>query len=151
MSGKEYSVKGFVGHQLGLTAGVLRKAFASRITKSAESISPEQFVVLVRLSSGQGFNQNEIAEYLLKDDASITRILDSLEKKGLAVRKKAEHDRRANIAFITERGTALVEKVFPMVERLNGQLLEGIEADQIENVFVFLEKLRENAMNISTL
>jgi len=150
MSIKEYSVKGFIGHQVGLTAGVLRKAFASRITMSAESISPEQFVVLVRLSSGQGFNQNEIAEYLLKDDASITRILDSLEKKGLAVRKKAEHDRRANIAFITDRGTLLVEKVFPMVEQLNVSLLEGIEADHVEIVFRFLEKLRENAMNIST-
>jgi len=88
MSGKEYSVTGFIGHQVGVTAGVLRKAFASRITRSAESISPEQFVVLARLSFGQGFNQNEMG-YLLKDDASITRILDSLEKKGLAVRKKS--------------------------------------------------------------
>jgi len=137
MSGKEYSVTGFIGHQVGVTAGVLRKAFASRITRSAESISPEQFVVLARLSFGQGFNQNEMG-YLLKDDASITRILDSLEKKGLAVRKKVEHDRRANIAFITDSGTALVEKVFPVVEQLDASLLEGIEADQIEMFLCFL-------------
>lgn len=145
MKNNKYTLKRFIGYQIGTTANVLRTVFAARITRDAENSSPEQFAVLVLLSSGEGLNQNEIAEYVLKDDATITRILDSLEKKKLAVRKKSEHDRRTNLAYITPQGMALVEKVFPKVKRLNERLLEGIGEEEVQVAFRILEKLRKNA------
>ena len=148
MEGNELTVKKLIGHQIGITANLLRTIFAARITRYAENISPEQFAVLVCLHSGDGLSQNVIAEYVLKDDATITRILDSLEKKKLAVRKKAEHDRRSNLAYLTPKGKGLVEKVFPKVKELNERLLEGVGSDQIGVAFEVLEKLRENAARI---
>ena len=123
--------------------------FTARITRYNDNISPEQFAVLVRLSISDGLSQNVIAEYVLKDDATITRILDSLEKKKLAVRKKARHDRRSNLAYLTPKGKELVEKMLPEVKELNRCLLEGVDGDQAEAAIKVLEKLRENAMNIS--
>ncbi len=145
---KAYSVKKLIGHQIGITANLLRTVFASKITKDADNISPEQFSVLVCLSSGEGFCQNAIAEYVLKDDATITRILDSLEKKNLAKRKKAEHDRRSNLACLTPRGRVLVETVFPRVEELNKRLLEGIGEEEAQTAIRVLKLLRKNAENI---
>lgn len=145
---KELTVKRFIGHQIGITANLLRTVFTARITKYADNISPEQFAVLVCLRSGDGLSQNAIAEYVLKDDATITRILDSLEKKKLAVRKKAEHDRRSNLAYLTPRGRELIKTVFPKVKHLNERLLDGIEEDQIQVVFEVLAKLRDNARKI---
>ncbi|ASQ90750.1 MarR family transcriptional regulator [Prosthecochloris sp. GSB1] len=148
MSKQQYTVKGLLGHEIGITSGVLRRVFAARIRTQADNISPEQFAVLVRLSSGEGLTQNEIADYVLKDDATITRVLDSLEKKGLALRKKSDHDRRANLAFITSRGKALVEKVFPMLEKIHEKLREGIGEGELATAIRVLERLRNNAMQL---
>ncbi|UZJ38436.1 MULTISPECIES: MarR family winged helix-turn-helix transcriptional regulator [unclassified Prosthecochloris] len=142
------AIKKLIGHQIGITANILRTLFAAKITKYADNISPEQFAVLARLHSKNGLSQSVIAESVLKDDATITRILDSLEKKKLAVRKKAEHDRRSNLAYLTPQGRKLVEKVFPKVKYLNDHLLEGIEKEHIRVVFEVLAKLRENAVKI---
>lgn len=149
MREKENPVKKFIGHQVGITANLLRTVFTARITRYNDNISPEQFAVLVRLSISDGLSQNVIAEYVLKDDATITRILDSLEKKKLAVRKKARHDRRSNLAYLTPKGRELVEKMLPEVKELNRCLLEGVDGDQAKVAIKVLEKLRENAMNIS--
>ncbi len=145
MEHKEYSVKHMIGHQVGITSNALRRVFTARITKD-EDISPEQLAVLMRLSSGRGFSQSEIADDLFKDDATITRVLDVLEKKKLAVRKKAEYDRRANIAFITPKGRATVERLAPLVEEINEELLEGIEPGMVDILFDVLHKLRGNAL-----
>ncbi|MCG8341480.1 MAG: MarR family winged helix-turn-helix transcriptional regulator [Chlorobiales bacterium] len=148
MREKENPVKKFIGHHVAITANLLRTVFAARVTRYNDNISPEQFAVLVRLSISDGLSQNVIAEYVLKDDATITRILDSLEKKKLAIRKKAPHDRRSNLAYLTSKGRELVEKMLPEVRGLNKCLLEGIDGDQVKVVFEVLEKLRENAANV---
>ncbi len=148
MEPQEYTVKGLFGHEIGVTSGVLRKVFASRIKRVAGGISPEQFAVLVRLSSGEGFHQNEIAEYVLKDDATITRILDSLEKKGLAGRRRSAEDRRANIAFITRTGMSLVEQVFPLITGLQTELTRGISREEEALVIDILSRVRSNALGM---
>ncbi|NEX11421.1 MAG: MarR family transcriptional regulator [Prosthecochloris sp.] len=149
MDSQAYTVKGLLGHELGVTSGVLRKVFASRIREHAKGISPEQLAVLVRLSSGEGFHQNEIAEYVLKDDATITRILDSLEEKGLAGRKRSVEDRRSNIAFITPEGRSLVERVFPLIVDLHKELVSGIDPLDVARVVTILGLVRNNALGLN--
>ncbi len=145
MSAMENPVKKFIGHHVGITANLLRTVFTATISRKNDNISPEQFAVLVRLSRSEGLSQNIIAEYVLKDDATITRILDSLEKKKLAVRKKDEHDRRSNLAFLTPKGRDVVEKMLPEVSELNRHLLEGVDSEEVRVVYDVLDRLRENA------
>ena len=148
MNGKENPVKKFAGHHVGITANLLRTAFAATITRENDNTSPEQFAVLVLLSISDGLSQNVVAEYVLKDDATITRILDSLEKKKLAVRKRAPHDRRSNLAYLTPKGRKLVEKMLMEVNELNDSLIQGIDSEKVKVVFEVLEKLRENAAKV---
>ncbi|HHE31650.1 MAG TPA: MarR family transcriptional regulator [Chlorobaculum parvum] len=148
MRKQDKNLDGKIGHEIGITAGVLRRVFAARIRRQVEDITPEQFAVLVRLSSGKGMNQNEIADYVLKDDATITRVLDSLEKKKLAVRQKAENDRRANVAFITPRGVELVEQVFPLIVQIDTKLHDGLKDEELETAVRVLRRLRGNAMQL---
>jgi len=148
MQGSGYTLKGLPGHEIGITAGVLRKVFAARIKQPASGMSPEQLAVLVCLFSGKGFHQYEIAAYVEKDDATITRILDTLEKKGFAVRKKSEGDRRANKACITPDGLALVGRVFPMIRELNDTLVEGFSQAEIARLAELLGRVRQNALRL---
>lgn len=148
MKEKENPVKKFAGHHVGITANLLRTAFAAKISRENDNTSPEQFAVLVLLSVSDGLSQNAVAEYVLKDDATITRILDSLEKKKLAVRKRAPHDRRSNLAYLTPRGRELAEKMLVEVREFNVSLLKGIDSEKVKVVFEVLEKLRENAAKV---
>ena len=55
--------------------------FIANFKKHGISLTPEQFTILARLKESDGLNQKILADYAYKNVSSITRILDSLEKK----------------------------------------------------------------------
>lgn len=63
------------------------------------------------------------------------RVVDDLERKGLAVRKAVPGDRRARAVEITPAGLALFDEIHvaarPLSDRL-GSVLEPGERDQLE-------------------
>jgi MarR family transcriptional regulator for hemolysin len=62
------------------------------------------------------FNQKELAQKCCKDKASLTRILDILEKKDLVKRENSSKDRREFLIFISTKGKNLVENIIPVVQ-----------------------------------
>ena len=57
-------------------------------------ISSEQLSILNLIYMKEGCNQKELAETSQKDRASVTRILDILEKNNLVRRENSSNDRR---------------------------------------------------------
>ena len=73
-------------------------------------ISMDQFLVLIYLWRKDGRNQQELAELAFKDKASISRIIDLLEKKHLVKRLPDPDDRRYKLVFLSEKGKDFQEK-----------------------------------------
>ncbi|KSU58728.1 hypothetical protein AS034_19700 [[Bacillus] enclensis] len=108
-------------------------------------ITPEQWTVLKRLSENDGINQKELANKAEKDQPTVTRILDILERKELVIKKKNEEDRRSFILFITDKGTALKEELTPVIEALwEENILAGISEEELEVYRKVLVKMNEN-------
>jgi len=74
------------------------------------NISMDQFFVLIYLWQKDGRNQQELAELTKKDKASISRIIDLLEKKHLVKRLPDPGDRRNKLVFLREKGKDFQEK-----------------------------------------
>jgi DNA-binding MarR family transcriptional regulator len=74
------------------------------------NISMDQFLVLIYLWQEDGRNQQELAELTFKDKASISRIIDLLEKKHLVKRLPDPDDRRHKLVFLSEKGKDFQEK-----------------------------------------
>ncbi|MFL8936087.1 MarR family winged helix-turn-helix transcriptional regulator [Rossellomorea oryzaecorticis] len=108
-------------------------------------ITPEQWTVLKRLSENDGINQKELANKAEKDQPTVTRILDILERKELVIKKKNEEDRRSFILFITDKGNTLKEELTPVIEALwEENILAGISEDELEMYRKVLVKMNGN-------
>lgn len=114
------------------------------LTEHGVHISSEQWVVLKRISDDEGINQREVADLTFKDPASVTRILDLLEKSSLVERKPDEHDRRTYNLFLTDQGRALVAKVTPLAREIRATGLEGISEKEQDVFKRVLRKIYEN-------
>lgn len=107
-------------------------------------ISPEQWVLLKRISERAVLNQRELAALTFKDPASVTRTLDFLEKNGLVRREDMAGDRRAYNLFLTEQGNQLVERIIPIAQAVRAQGLRNIDSSELEQFKRTLNKIFEN-------
>lgn len=130
--------------QLVITANQFKKYAHEQLLKGGIDISSDQWVVLKRISEQEGIKQKELAELAYKDPASITRILDILERKGWIERRKAEGDRRAYGIYSTKAGKVLVEQALPIAQAIRMQGLTGISQEEAGLLKMLLEKIRNN-------
>ena len=64
----------------------IKKCFFDKLQENGINITPEQFLVLDILWKEQSLSQQNIADIIQKDKNSVTKIIDSLEKKNLVRR-----------------------------------------------------------------
>lgn len=67
-------------------------------------------VILVNIYRHPGINQNELAELISIDKATVSRILLSLEPKNFIEREPDEADHRFNKLYVTKLGERKVEE-----------------------------------------
>jgi MarR family transcriptional regulator for hemolysin len=104
-------------------------------------ISSEQWSVLNTVYMKKGCNQITLAEILLKDGATITRILNILENKKLVRREKSTHDKREYLIYLTEYGINLYNKALPVVVQ-NTKETDSIFSDsELKELHYLLNKL----------
>jgi DNA-binding MarR family transcriptional regulator len=78
-------------------------------------IRPAQYSVLTLIENNPGINQTELSRALAIKRANLVALIDELEGRGLAQRRRAARDRRAFGMFLTDRGVALMPEVHAVV------------------------------------
>ncbi|MDW3646952.1 MAG: MarR family transcriptional regulator [Bacteroidia bacterium] len=107
-------------------------------------LTSDQWIVLKRISDEEGISQKEIADKSFKEPASVTRILDILQGKGLIYRKEAKEDRRAYGLFLTDEGLTLVKKLIPKAKKARAFGVQGLSEEEVLNLNKYLKKICEN-------
>ncbi|KLU64382.1 transcriptional regulator SlyA [Desulfosporosinus acididurans] len=107
-------------------------------------ITLEQWIVLLKLSQQDKITQKKLAENVDKDQPTLARILDILERKKLVERKPNEKDRRAFSVQMTEKGINLKKHVTPLLENLFATIVEGISDEEMETYKRVLLKINRN-------
>src|SRR2546430_5142672 len=94
--------------EVGLLLRVAQRRAARAFAKALEPLGIEgkHMGVLLELGGGGPGSQRELIERTGGDKSSMVRIVDELERRGLAERRPAEHDRRAYAVSLTESGQA---------------------------------------------
>lgn len=104
-------------HLAYLIASVNRQLEEELVEKlRPEGIPIEQFRILSALSFADGRSMRELADAVLVDPASLTKIIDRMVVDALVYRAPAPGDRRKVLICLAPKGTALHDKV----ERANG-------------------------------
>ncbi len=96
------------------------------------NITTEQWGVLRTLFEMDDIAQKELSIRSDKDQATLTKILDILEKNGFVGRTSNPIDRRSFLIRITEKGRNLVEEVSPHLETYYGDIVKEINSEKID-------------------
>ncbi|MEF3697829.1 MarR family winged helix-turn-helix transcriptional regulator [Desulfolutivibrio sp.] len=118
------------GFLISRTAMRMRLNLRRLFLENGLDVTPEQWGVLLCLWREEGLTQSGLADRTVKDRTTITRILDLLEKKGLAQRRKDASDRRTFRIHLTEAGRQARKELFPLVQGFAGKIYADLhEAD----------------------
>ncbi|MBW3110987.1 MULTISPECIES: MarR family winged helix-turn-helix transcriptional regulator [Bacillaceae] len=108
-------------------------------------VTPEQWTVLKRLAEQDGISQKQLAMKSEKDQPTVTRILDILERKELIYKQKNTEDRRSFLIFITEKGMTAKNELSPFIEELYEEtILKGISEEELEVYKSVLSQINAN-------
>ena len=120
------------------------KKFVQNSHNSGIDISMDQWLVLGPIWGKEGISQKEISEYCLKDKTSVTKIIDTLEKKNIVVRVPDQLDHRIKRVVLSNKGKKLFLEVIPVMELTRNQLREGITEKEVELLRSVLSKIYKN-------
>jgi DNA-binding MarR family transcriptional regulator len=121
---------------------LLRRAHWRAAAVMTEALRPlgielRHFAVLLVLANRGPTEQRDLVEATGSDKAGIMRVVDDLERNGLAVRKSVPGDRRVRAVQITPKGLELFDAAHlaaqPLAERLKSVLGPG-EAEQLTDL-----------------
>jgi len=104
--------------------------FAKRLRESGFDLTPVQFAALDALRHLPGTDQASLADTIGADRATTGEVVDRLQQKGLLRREVAARDRRARELFLTKTGEELLLAVAPIVEGLQGEILQGLDEEE---------------------
>jgi DNA-binding MarR family transcriptional regulator len=125
------------------TAEVLGQATAAFLRDY--DLSPTQYNVLriLRGAEPAGATCTQIGERMINHDPDITRLLDRLESRGLAVRARSKEDRRVVLTRITRQGLDLVTGIDRPVRAFLKARLGKFDQHGLTVLIGQLEQIRE--------
>ncbi|MFD1096655.1 MarR family winged helix-turn-helix transcriptional regulator [Salegentibacter chungangensis] len=108
-------------------------------------ISEPQFNVLriLRGQKGKPANLSTIQERMISRMSNTTRLVDKLIKKDLVKRVTCENNRRKVEITITPEGLKLLDKIDPVFEEAEKEVVKNLNEKEVETLIELLNKLRK--------
>ena len=122
-----------------------RKVSQRNISKIVKDITIDQCLVLIILNNDAKITQNELANLIFKDNASITRMIELMVKKDYLNRTIHKQDRRKFNLEITEKGKKTLELITPIVQLNRETALNGLSLEEINLLDKTLNKIISNS------
>lgn len=113
-------------------------------------LSPSACQALAVLDgAGEPLSSTEIATRLLVTTASMTSLLDTLERRRLVARVPHPSDRRKVLVEITDDGRETVDQVMPVVHAASRTALSGLTEKEQAQLVGLLTRLQDHLDEIS--
>ena len=134
-----YALKNSIAYRLIRGANNVNKTLNREL--SSYQIAIEQRATLEIIKFEPNANQTTISNLLGKDKTTISRSLDSLEKKGLIKKSDALDDRRSKKVELTPKGESILDETLAKVASYRESLNDKLTKEEIEMFFRVIDKL----------
>ncbi len=115
-------------------------------------IEQRQAGMLTRLAANQGRSQQAIAEMIGVNATRMVFLVDELERLGLVERRRNPADRRSHALYLTDAGTAMLDRVKAVAAQHEAQISAGLSDDERLQVTRLLRRIaREQGLAASGL
>ncbi|MEH6537384.1 MAG: MarR family transcriptional regulator [Psychroserpens sp.] len=131
-------------HIIESTIKEYRKFAQKNISEKINDITIDQGLVLLFLNNHPELTQKEIAELVFKDNASMTRMINTMVQKKHLKRSMNPIDRRRYKIEITNKGKEVLETLPSIINYNRNSSLKGITKNELNQLEVILGKIRTN-------
>ena len=121
-----------------------RRFAQARLHAAGIDITIDQWLVLKTIHESADITLQQVGAAVFKDFASITRIVQLLERKGLLRRKPHPDDGRRSELMLTKSGESVIRTVEPIAQANRRQALDGIDAEEVARLRAVLKRITEN-------
>ena len=111
-------------------------------------VKPAQFLKTAFGKTAQ-FLKTAFGKIFLEDKTSLTRLINTMEKKSLVARIPSKLDKRINHVFLTKKGELLFKETLPIIEGFAQSLQENISVEEIKSTIEVIKKVQENLISKS--
>ncbi|GAA6199236.1 MarR family winged helix-turn-helix transcriptional regulator [Aquicoccus sp. SU-CL01552] len=115
--------------------------FMDRMAQAGLNLTPVQYAALCAIRNHPGIDQATVAGLVAYDRATLGKVIDRLDTRGLVRRTTSRSDRRAKTLTLTAEGAQLVADARPEVEALQSDILAGLDAEETETFVALLKKV----------
>jgi MarR family transcriptional regulator, organic hydroperoxide resistance regulator len=112
--------------------------------EGGEDITPEQWMVLIRLWERDERTQADLCEATSRDAPTMSRIVDGMERRHLLSRKSHPDDGRVRVIHLTRKGRELEKKLVPIAKKIVTRLVRGIPEEDLTTTRATLKRMFEN-------
>lgn len=127
---------GFLLAQLGTHA---HRRLAERL--DPVGLHPRHFGMLNHLAAAEGQSQQALSVALGMHRSAVVALVDDLEGRGLAERRRDPEDRRAYRLYLTPRGRRLLRDLRRIAEEHEADLLAGLEPAERAHLIALLQRV----------
>ena len=113
-----------------------------RLRRSGINIA--RWRVLAVLQDNGRMNISQIVERTIIEQPTVSRIVDQLEREGLAFRESCDEDSRFVQVMLTEAGEQAFREIYPTATRHQEQGLQDFSKREIKTLIGFLERIQKN-------
>jgi DNA-binding MarR family transcriptional regulator len=130
---------GFLLAQLGTAA---HRQFAERLARL--DLHPRHFGMLSHLAGSEGGSQQALSDALGVHRSAVVALVDELEQRGLAERRRDPADRRAYTLYLTPPGRKLLADLEQVADEHDAELLTALNASERAQLISLLQRVAES-------
>ena len=123
---------------------VLSYRLKQQLKNNDLNLTVEEFRALFYLWFDNGLTQNEIAEKAFKEKSLMTKTINSLQKKGLIIRKRKENDKRNKQIFLTNKAIEMEDKAMSCANEITNQAEKDIPKSDLDIFLSVINKMENN-------
>ena len=109
----------------------------------AEQIRPSQFAVLTVLRHNPGLRQTQVSFALGIKRTNFVPLIDEMERRGLAERRRVAGDRRAAALFLTREGAAVLDRLETIARGHAARFVSRLGAENHATLLRLLSRLAD--------
>ncbi len=115
--------------------------FSEHMSRAGLTLTPVQFAALSAVERHPGTDQATVAGLVAYDRATLGKVIDKLEERGLMIRTTSPTDRRAKALELTQTGRDLLVTARPLVLAMQPDILAGLSEDEKQTFMHLIEKI----------
>ena len=118
-----------------------------RFTQALEpyGVRPRHVAALIELRDRGQLTQQSLCGQLHLDPTNLVTILNELEERGYATRRRDPEDRRRHLVEVSKKGIAVVEKVSEVMDGVEEELLDGLDPAERKDLEGILTSIWERS------